>query len=75
MANRGESPILLTIKESSDHDEPRSVEFYAMGDGTVAITISTEGEPEGNGTIAIVTAAELGAVAKALQVLRIVPSE
>ena len=46
-----------------------------MGDGTAAITISTEGEPEDSGTVAIVGASELGAVARALPVLGIVPVE
>lgn len=75
MAN-SDSPIFLTIKEPQSQVHPlRAVEFYAMGDGTVAITVSTEGEPEESAVIALVSAAELGAVARALPVLGIVPAE
>jgi hypothetical protein len=77
MTTSGRSPVFLTVKESESVGAPsvRSVEFYSMGDGTAAITISTEGEPEDSGTVAIVGASELGAVARALPVLGIVPVE
>lgn len=77
MATSDQSPIFLTIKESEilGASSVRSVEFYSMGDGTVAITISIDGEPTEGGTIAIVGASELGAVARALPVLGIVPVE
>ena len=73
--------VSVTLREPQDGGV-RRVEFHPMGDGTVAISILDEVPNEDVGheettilSMAIVSAEDLGAVARALPALGIVPAE